>query len=62
MPSVVVHGSAVFEWLEGRRFLMHRARSDHPDFPDGLSIIGHMESLTVSAHNRFLIARNEYEG
>ena len=43
MPGVVVHGTAVFEWLEGRRFLMHRARTDHPDFPDALSIIGQME-------------------
>jgi hypothetical protein len=43
MPGVVVHGTAVVEWLEGGRFLMHRARTDHPDFPDALSIIGHME-------------------
>jgi hypothetical protein len=47
MPGVVVHGTAVFEWLEGRRFLMHRARTDHPDFPDALSIIGHMEQDRV---------------
>jgi hypothetical protein len=43
MPGVVVHGTAVVEWLEGGRFLLHRTRSDHPDFPDALSIIGHME-------------------
>jgi hypothetical protein len=40
MPGVVVHGTAVVEWLEGERFLIHRARCDHPDFPDALSIIG----------------------
>src|SRR4030095_12011452 len=28
------------EWLEGERFLIHRARTDHPDFPDSISIIG----------------------
>lgn len=43
VPGVVVHGTAIVEWLDGERFLMHRARSDHPDFPDALSIIGHME-------------------
>jgi hypothetical protein len=43
MPGVVVHGTVVAEWLEGERFLIHRARSDHPDFPDSISIIGHME-------------------
>lgn len=43
MPGVVVHGTAVVEWLEGERFLIHRARTDHPDFPDAISIIGDME-------------------
>jgi hypothetical protein len=40
MPGVVVNGSAVFEWLEGERFLINRSRSDHPDFPDATSVIG----------------------
>ena len=40
MPGVVVHGAVEVEWLEGKRFLIHRARTDHPDFPDSLSIIG----------------------
>lgn len=43
VPGVVVHGTAAVEWLEGGRFLVHRARTDHPDFPDGLSVIGCME-------------------
>ncbi len=43
VPDVVVHGSAVIQWLEGERFLMQRSRTDHPDFPDSLSIIGFME-------------------
>ena len=42
MPGVVVRGTAVIEWLEGRRFQTHRARTDHPDFPDSLSVIGDM--------------------
>jgi hypothetical protein len=40
LPGVVVHGTAVIEWLEGERFLIHRARTDHPDFPDSISIVG----------------------
>jgi hypothetical protein len=47
MPGVVVHGSAVVEWLEGHRFLMHRAWTDHPDFPDALVVIGHMDEDRV---------------
>src|SRR5436309_13183251 len=40
VPGVIVHGTVVIEWLEGERFLIHRARTDHPDFPDSISIIG----------------------
>jgi len=39
-PGGVVHGAVIVEWLEGERFLIHRARTDHPDFPDSISIIG----------------------
>jgi hypothetical protein len=39
-PSTVVHGHAAVEWLEGERFLIHRSRTDHPDFPDAIAIIG----------------------
>jgi hypothetical protein len=40
LPGVVVRGNAVFEWLEGARFRIHRAHVEHPDFPDAISIIG----------------------
>jgi hypothetical protein len=43
MPDVVVGGSVVIEWLEGERFLIHRARTDHPDFPDSISILGYVD-------------------
>lgn len=42
MPGVVVRGTVVVEWLDGQRFLSHRAGTDHPDFPNALSIIGDM--------------------
>jgi hypothetical protein len=43
LPGVVVHGSADVEWLEGERFLIQRTRTDHPDFPDAIAIIGLMD-------------------
>ena len=43
VPGTVVHGQAVFEWLEGERFLIVRARNDHPDFPDSISVIGSVD-------------------
>lgn len=43
LPGVVVNGTVTIEWLEGERFLIHRVRFDHPDFPDSISIIGFTE-------------------
>ena len=40
LPGAVIHGSSEIEWLEGERFLIYRTRYDHPDIPDGVSIIG----------------------
>ena len=40
VPGVIVRGTTTFEWLEGERFLISRARTDHPDFPDAICIIG----------------------
>ena len=42
-PGAIVRGTVAVEWLEGERFLIHRARTDHPDFPDSISIIGSTE-------------------
>jgi hypothetical protein len=33
------------EWLEGERFLLWRAREDHPDVPDSISILGDTDGL-----------------
>ena len=43
LPGVIVHGTVVSEWLEGERFLIQRARTDHADFPDSISVIGFSE-------------------
>jgi hypothetical protein len=42
LPGVVVRGTVEISWLEGERFLIHRARNENPDFPDSISIIGQM--------------------
>jgi hypothetical protein len=47
LPGIVVQGTVDIEWLEGKRFLIHRARADHPDFPDSLSVIGNVERERV---------------
>lgn len=47
VPGTVVHGTASVEWLEGERFLILRAREDHPDFPDSVSIIGDTDGLCM---------------
>ena len=47
MPGVVVHGTAVIEWLEGEQFLIVRGRTDHPQFPDAISVIGYTDDDRV---------------
>ncbi len=46
-PSAVVCGRSAFEWLEGKKFLIVRASSDHPDFPDSISVIGDTAGLRM---------------
>jgi hypothetical protein len=43
MHPSVVPGRSTFEWLEGERFVIQRSQSDHPDFPDSISVIGPVE-------------------
>ena len=40
----VVAGSVTFEWLEGGRFLIQRARNEHELFPDAICVIGAPET------------------
>ncbi len=39
-PSTVVRGRSTFEWLEGKRFLIQRSVTDHPEFPDAMAVFG----------------------
>jgi len=40
MPGTTIRGQVSFEWLAGGYFLLERSSVEHPDFPDGLFIIG----------------------
>ena len=40
VPDTVIRGRSVFEWWGDRAFLIHRSTTDHPDFPDSISVIG----------------------
>ena len=47
--GVIVRGTASIEWLEGQRFLIVRSRTDHPDFPGAISIIGFTDADRVDS-------------
>jgi hypothetical protein len=47
MPGVVIRGSAMFEWLDGERFLIFRSHYDHPDIPDAICVIGDTDGLRM---------------
>ncbi|MEA2212675.1 MAG: hypothetical protein QOF83_2623 [Solirubrobacteraceae bacterium] len=40
LPGTVVRGEAIFEWLEGQRFLIQRSHHDHPEIPDAIAVTG----------------------
>jgi hypothetical protein len=46
-PGTSVHGSAEVTWLEGEKFLIFRAWTDHPKFPDAISILGDTQGLKM---------------
>lgn len=39
-PDSELHGQVVFEWIEGGAFIKMSSTINHPDFPDGISIMG----------------------
>ncbi len=40
MPGVAVRGTATVEWLDGEKFVILRATTDHPEFPNSISLVG----------------------
>jgi hypothetical protein len=59
VPGTIVRGTATFEWLEGERFLIFRARNEHPDFPNSISIIGPMAHGRADASGHVQLDSNE---
>jgi len=43
-PDQPLHGRTCFAWHEGGAFLVMRSEVDHPQFPDGVAIIGSDDS------------------
>lgn len=44
LPDTILHGHALFEWLEGGAFLMMRTEIDDPRFPSTIAIFGSDDS------------------
>lgn len=44
MPGEVLHGRTSFAWHEGGAFLIMRNEVDHPQFPDGVALVGSDQS------------------
>src|SRR4051812_30396865 len=40
LPGETNRGTSSFAWLEGKKFLIWRSHSDHPEIPDAMSVIG----------------------
>ena len=40
VPGETLHGRTSFSWHEGGAFLIMRSEVDHPQFPDGVAIVG----------------------
>lgn len=49
LPGVVVRGTMSAEWFQGGRFLIQRAFTDRPDFPDAISILGFTDQDRAAA-------------
>jgi hypothetical protein len=43
-PPIRIGGRASFEWLDGGRFVVQRWTVEHPDFPNGIAILGDGEA------------------
>jgi hypothetical protein len=44
LPDTILHGHALFEWLQGGAFLMMRTEIDDPRFPSTITILGSDDS------------------
>jgi hypothetical protein len=47
LPGEPIRGTSTFEWLDGRRFVIWRSHYDHPRIPNGITIIGITDGLSM---------------
>jgi hypothetical protein len=47
LPGEPIRGTSTFEWLDGRRFVIWRSHYDHPQIPNGITIIGITDGLSM---------------
>lgn len=40
LPGESIRGTNILEWLDGQRFEIWRSHYDHPEIPDGITVIG----------------------
>ena len=45
----VITGTASFAWLGSEKFVVWRSHIDHPDVPDGMSVLGDCAHATAEA-------------
>lgn len=61
LPGVTVRGEIEVAWAEGEKFLIHRATTDHPMFPDSVSVIGFTDTDRAGAHETPRLTMHYYD-
>jgi hypothetical protein len=72
VPGVILHGTVIFEWIEGGAYLKMSSEVDDPRFPTGIAIIGsdnerkeifmlYFDERNVSRKHDFSITATEWK-
>jgi hypothetical protein len=58
LPGKSLHGHATITWLESGAFLLVRSRTDEPEIPDGVAILGTDDATPDSGAMLYFDVRN----
>ncbi len=47
LPDKTLHGQTSFSWLEDGSFLKYESKTDEPEIPDAISVIGSDDAASV---------------